>query len=176
MKLSTKEIGINQKYFEHNYKMYKKKTHIISGIFIFFSFRVMDLSNSIINGLKFYVWSESLYLLSIILFIAFLYLNSKAKKHILLTDFGEEEYLKWRALYNFINDGTLLKEKAVFDVVLWEQFLVYATAFGISDKVSDSLEFLDHSDIKMPLLFAILYRTHMRKLPENSPQRRLLKK
>ena len=156
--------------------IHKNITHIISGVFIICSFRMLTLSHSIINGLKFYVWSESVYLLSITLFIAFLYLNSKAKRHILLTDFGEEEYLKWRALYNFINDGTLLKEKDVFDIILWEQFLVYATAFGISDKVSDSLEFFDHSDIKTPLLFAILYRTHMRKLPENSPQRRLLKK
>ena len=37
-------------------------------------------------------------------------------------------------------DFSLLKEKDVPDLVLWEKFLVYATAFGISEKVIEQLK------------------------------------
>lgn len=53
----------------------------------------------------------------------------------MLTDFGEEEYQKWRGLYNFLNSDTLINEREVVELPLWERYLVYATAFDISEKV-----------------------------------------
>jgi uncharacterized membrane protein len=43
---------------------------------------------------------------------------------------------KWQNFYKFMTDQTLMKEKAPADIILWEEYLVYATAFGISDKVT----------------------------------------
>ena len=62
------------------------------------------------------------------------------------------EYVKWRGLYNFLNSDTLMNERSVPDLVLWEQYLVYATAFGISEKVIKALEtnvpeFVDRSPV-----------------------------
>ena len=58
---------------------------------------------------------------------------------LLYTQFGEEEYAKWKGLYDFLNSQTLMHEKTVVDLVLWEKYLVYATAFGISEKVIKAL-------------------------------------
>ena len=62
------------------------------------------------------------------------------RKDVLLSQFGEDEYAKWRGLYNFLNSETLMNERTVIDLPLWEQYLVYATAFGISDKVIKALK------------------------------------
>ena len=48
--------------------------------------------------------------------------------------------MKWHGLYKFLNDGTLMKEKTVIELPLWEKYLVYATAFGISEKVIKAIE------------------------------------
>ena len=40
----------------------------------------------------------------------------------------------------YMEDYSLLNEKKVFDIVLWEKFLVFATAFGIADKVIKQLK------------------------------------
>ena len=53
---------------------------------------------------------------------------------------GEDEYNKWRGLYNFLNSETLMKERTVIELPIWEQYLVYATAFGISEKVITALK------------------------------------
>lgn len=69
-----------------------------------------------------------------------LYLANMSKEFMLLTQFGEDEREKWIALYNFLNSETLMNEKTVIDVKLWEKYLVYATAFGISEKVCKALK------------------------------------
>lgn len=73
------------------------------------------------------------------LFGAFIF-KYLSKKYILLTQFGEDEYAKWNGLYNFLNSETLMRERTVVELPLWEQYLVYATAFGISDKVIKALQ------------------------------------
>lgn len=57
-----------------------------------------------------------------------------------ITTKGAEEQEKWRALYKYMKDFSLLKEKEIPDIVLWEKFLVFATAFGISKKVIEQLK------------------------------------
>lgn len=69
-----------------------------------------------------------------------LYLRKVSKKYVLLTQFGEDEYVKWKGLYDFLNSETLMSERTVVELPLWEQYLVYATAFGISEKVIKALK------------------------------------
>ena len=57
----------------------------------------------------------------------------------ILTKNGVEEYKKLLGLKNFILDFSLLKEREIKDVILWEDYLVYATAFGISDKITKNI-------------------------------------
>lgn len=64
-----------------------------------------------------------------------MYLKSQAHKYVLLTEFGEQEYQKWHGLYNFLTSDTLISERTVIELPLWEKYLIYATAFGIPEKV-----------------------------------------
>lgn len=67
-------------------------------------------------------------------------LRQKIRKYVLLTQLGEDEYAKWRGLYHFLNSNTLLNESTATALPLWEKYLVYATAFGISEKVIKAME------------------------------------
>ena len=57
-----------------------------------------------------------------------------------LTDKGLEEKAKWVGLKKYMEDFSLLNEKEVPDLKLWEKYLVFATAFGIADKVLKQLK------------------------------------
>lgn len=57
-----------------------------------------------------------------------------------LTQKGENEKEQWRALKKYMEDFSLLNEREVPELVLWEKYLVYATAFGIADKVLAQLK------------------------------------
>ena len=103
----------------------------------------------------------------IILGITFLIIAYRLKKQsgqfVLLTQYGEEEYNKWRALYNYLNSETLMNEKTVIELPLWEKYLVYATAFGIADKVIKALE-IKHPDTNGSVVLSNNYyrSTHFR--------------
>lgn len=57
-----------------------------------------------------------------------------------LTQKGANEREKWKGLKNYMEDFSMLDEREIPELVLWEKFLVYATAFGIADKVIKQLK------------------------------------
>ena len=56
------------------------------------------------------------------------------------TQQGRDEIEKWRGLKKYMEEFSLLNEKEVPEIAIWEKFLVYATAFGIADKVLKQLK------------------------------------
>ena len=65
-----------------------------------------------------------------------LHLKTKIENKIaVITQKGYDEKVQWEALKRFLEDYSLLNEKEVPQLVVWEKYLVYATAFGISNKV-----------------------------------------
>lgn len=56
------------------------------------------------------------------------------------TQKGVDEKEKWKAFKKYMEDFSLLKDKEVPALVLWEKYLVFATAFGISEKVLKQLK------------------------------------
>ena len=70
----------------------------------------------------------------------YIYLSSKASNSVLFTQYGANEQAKWCGLYNFLNSDTLINEKEVHELPLWEKYLIYATAFGISEKVIKAIK------------------------------------
>lgn len=73
-------------------------------------------------------------------FIACIYSFKIAGRYHTLTQKGVNEQEKWKALKRYMEEFSLLKDKEVPDLVLWEKYLVYATAFGISEKVLNQLK------------------------------------
>lgn len=57
-----------------------------------------------------------------------------------LTQKGINENAKWKGLKKYMQDFSMLDKREIPEVVIWEKFLVYATAFGIADKVLKQLK------------------------------------
>lgn len=73
-----------------------------------------------------------------ILFIIYVCISKKRTKT------GNELYIKWMALKNFLKDFGSFKEKELPDIKLWEKYLVYAHVFGIAEELRKQME------VKMP--------------------------
>ena len=56
------------------------------------------------------------------------------------TQKGVNEIEAWKGLKKYMEDFSLLNEKEVPAIEIWEKFLVYATAFGIAEKVIKQLK------------------------------------
>lgn len=56
------------------------------------------------------------------------------------TQKGVNEIEEWNGLKKYMEDFSLLNERDVPDIEIWERFLVYATAFGIAEKVIKQLK------------------------------------
>ncbi|MGL4663015.1 MAG: DUF2207 family protein, partial [Culicoidibacterales bacterium] len=70
-----------------------------------------------------------------------------------ITRFKEDKievYEKWMGYKLYLSTYTLLKERTVTDVALWKQHLVYATAFGVAEKVIKVLK------VEFPEIYAEL--------------------
>ena len=57
-----------------------------------------------------------------------------------LTQEGTNEKIMWKGLKKYMEDFSMLDKREVPELVIWEEFLVYATAFGIADKVLKQLK------------------------------------
>ncbi len=55
-------------------------------------------------------------------------------------DEGRVLEAKWQNFFKFLNDMTLMRDKAPADIILWEKYLIYSTAFGISAKVTEAVK------------------------------------
>ena len=56
------------------------------------------------------------------------------------TQKGVDEIEKWKGLKKYMEDFSMLDKKELPEIVLWEKFLVYATVFGIAQKVLKQLK------------------------------------
>ncbi len=59
--------------------------------------------------------------------------------HTKKTKKGIEHYAKWRAFRNFLDDFGTFELKELPEITLWERYLVYATIFGLADKVQKAM-------------------------------------
>ena len=139
---SITDIGISKpKYFQNkDYTKPKNNIKTLSVLFWILGVILITIVNLVSIQTRLELAFGAFFILGAGLIISAIYLGRVAKKYILLTKFGETEYAKWRGLYNFMNSETLMYERTVVDLVIWEQYLVYATAFGISEKVIKALK------------------------------------
>lgn len=56
------------------------------------------------------------------------------------TQKGMDEIEKWKGLKKYMEEFSMLDKKELPEIVLWEKFLVYATVFGIAQKVLKQLK------------------------------------
>lgn len=92
------------------------------------------------GALMFTVVTKFMLLVSAISFINTILTAIIAGKFSTLTQKGIDEREKWKGLKKYMEDFSLLNEKEIPALTLWEEFLVYATAFGIANKVIKQLK------------------------------------
>lgn len=66
--------------------------------------------------------------------------NKIAKKLNVLTQKGVDIQEQWKGLKKYMEDFSLLDKREVPELAIWEKYLVFATAFGIADKVIKQLK------------------------------------
>lgn len=65
-----------------------------------------------------------------------IFLSSNIKRY---TQKGADEVALWEAFERFLKEFTLMDEKELPELVMWEEYLVYATAMGIGERVLKQL-------------------------------------
>ena len=157
---STVTIGINEGYFQKaNYNQLNKRVKSSSTFYLVIAIILAIIPNLIIYETRLDFAFGAFFIAAIICFINSRYLKSISKKYTLLTQLGETEFAKWRGLYEFLNSETLMNERTIIDLPLWEKYLVYATAFGISEKIIKALKIRCPEIQDSPMLSNTSYRS-----------------
>lgn len=157
---STLAIGVKEGYFQlAHYDKIKESTLATSSTQFLFGMIILILGNLIMYNTRLGLAYGSLFIIGIMLIISSMYLKKVANKYILFSQFGEDEYAKWKGLYDFLNSETLMNERTVIDLPLWEKYLVYATAFGISEKVTKAIQICCPDVTTSPVLNNTYYRS-----------------
>jgi len=52
---------------------------------------------------------------------------------------GVEHYAKWKSFKKFLNDFGTFETKELPEIILWERYMVYATLFGLAEKVAKTM-------------------------------------
>jgi uncharacterized membrane protein len=160
---SIPQIGVALAYFQkHNYLELKTKITSIAKTLITTGIISATILNLIMAQTRFGLVFGGLFLLGAVCLIMGLYLKAQSHKYVLLTTIGEVEYSKWRGLYSFLKSDTLINERTVIELPLWEKYLVYATAFGISEKVIQAIKIRCPRASTEAETKSIVYNTHCR--------------
>jgi Predicted membrane protein len=117
--------GEEQDFFE-NKEGVKAKSALISFVGVvlaFFSFKYN----------VFIPFNIFCIIVGIATFIYFLSFEKRTPK-------GNEEYVKWNGLKNFINDFGNFKDRELPHIELWDKYMVYAVSFRLADKLVKQME------------------------------------
>lgn len=136
MENSIVNIGVKDGYFQKaDYTQPQKEIRSKASTFTVIGILVVIFANLISNSTRMDLAFGAYFIFGITCIVGAFFLKKKASKYVLLTQYGEDEYAKWRGLYNFLNSDTLISERTYVELPMWEKYLVYATAFGLSEKV-----------------------------------------
>lgn len=160
MENSIVNIGVKERFFQKaDYdqprKSMQSKSKFLRNTGLFFLILVNIISYQTRLDLAFGGFS----ILGLCCISGATYLKAHSKKMILLTQHGEDEYAKWRGLYNFLNSETLMHERTLIELPIWERYLVYATAFGLSEKIIKAISIRCPEASQSPVLNNSCYRS-----------------
>lgn len=137
---SVSKIGTSQGFFQRSdYKQPRNAVQNQSNFLIFMAILLLCGFN-FYSYIKYGNFAYGAYtLLALACIASSMHLKKIAPQYVLLTQLGEDEYAKWRAFYEFLNSEEFMNDRSVVELPMWEQYLVYATAFGLSNKVTKAI-------------------------------------
>lgn len=135
-----KNIGLKEGYFQN--ADYLKPKKAIEGYAIFLliiGLILLFIANPISALTRLDLAYGAFFVLGISCTVACIILSKQADKYILLTQKGANEYEKWQGFFNFLNDESQIQSRSNIDLAVMERFLIYATAFGLANKLNETL-------------------------------------
>lgn len=112
----------------------KKSTYMASGI----AYITITIAIAFFSFL--FLLPIMLFFIPILLLVNSILCFILSGRYSIFSQAGLDEKEKWEALKRYMEDFSMIDEKSVPELVLWEKYLVYATAFGIADKVLKQLK------------------------------------
>ena len=142
-KASVRELEINRLYSEKEAR--EKSKYGTDSIFNFTSiiivgFMLFGLMPVLIEYINTKIMLIGVFSLIIIYIFRGLSIRKYAKTINVYTQKGIDEKQMWRGLKKYMEDFSMLDKREIPEIAIWEHFLVYATAFGIADKVIKQLK------------------------------------
>ena len=135
------ESGVMQGYFQSaDYDTPKKELNKIAKSSLILGLLLLIVANVVSYFTPMELSFGAYTIFGIACLWKYFYLTSKASNLLLFTQYGANEQAKWYGLYNFLNSDTLINEREIYELPLWEKYLIYATAFGISEKVIKAIK------------------------------------
>ena len=142
-KASVRELSQNAIYDEneateksnYNTKSVLSFTFVLVVIFVILGLLPAFLES--MNEMVMIVGALSIIVLSVFKGLS---LRKYASKINVYTQKGIDESQMWKGVKKYMEDFSMLDKREIPEIVIWEQFLVYATAFGIADKVIKQLK------------------------------------
>ena len=149
--------GKNQNFFE------KKRNYVwIPFVLLIYSIILLTFISS--NNIEMFFGILTIFF-AIIFMIYAIACTKKTKK-------GIEHYTKWKAFKNFLNDFGNFSIKELPEIALWERYLVYATVFGLADKVEKAMNVkiteFDNVDSADYIMFTHIHNMHMASIISSS--------
>lgn len=97
---------------------------LIIGLLVLKAVSALDICGFLATSLVFIVLAYYVYVNSF---------DRRSKK-------GNEDFVRWRAFKKFLEEFSSFEDYPVPSLIIWEHYLVYATSFGIADKVTSQLK------------------------------------
>lgn len=135
---TKRELIKQQIYDAEQEKVYKDQSSqtTIYALIIFFAIFAIAFTSEFLNVFG-YIGIFGLIICQVIAIV----INSKTLNKInVYTQKGIDEKEMWRGLKKYMEDFSMLDKRDVPEIAIWEHFLVFATAFGIADKVLKQLK------------------------------------
>ena len=161
---STEQILIQNGKIDSEQKSLKEKYLLGSfGYFIYVFIIFMSFIFLFTDGyMEVKSFLTAIQILSAIIAVIAIVFNIKIQSKLnIYTQKGVDEHEQWKGLMKYMKEFSLLKEREVPELVLWEKFLVYATAFGIADKVLKQLKIVYPNIEEMDNLATYTYMNMM---------------
>lgn len=127
VKKNINKKTIQEEIINKNLKVKKIMLLIVLMLFIIFSTLITIAKYNII------------FIFIILLISALNIYTAYRSQAIALTKKGRAEQVKLIELKNYINDYSLIKNRDLQSVIVWDEYLAYATAFGIPNRITNSI-------------------------------------
>lgn len=164
IKKAFTNIGVNKEFYQKaDFTQPKDKMLSTGKVYFYVGLVFIFLVNIISFHTRLDLAFGAYFILGLTCLFSALYLKCNAEKYVLLTQKGEDEYAKWKGLYNYLKSDNVISDTNVGNMPIWERYFIYATAFGIPSKITKTLGFdsSSHTNTSADTYDSILSNTYI---------------